>query len=117
MSEHTSIAWTDSTWGRWWGCTHVSEECIHCYAEAMSVRYGRAEWGNNKPRYILSEADALQPLKWDRLAANGRAGKDGKRWLVFVEDMGDLFDPSAPAKERLRVWDTISRTPHLTYQV
>jgi len=117
MSEHTSIAWTDSTWGRWWGCTEVSEDCINCYAKAMAAMYGRAEWGNNKPRTILSEANARLPYKWDRLAAAGRVGKDGKRWLVFVEDMGDLFDPYAPDKERQSVWDTISRTPHLTYQV
>jgi protein gp37 len=41
MAEHTAIEWTDSTWNPVTGCTKVSPECKHCYAERLTERSGR----------------------------------------------------------------------------
>ena len=38
MAEKTGIAWTDSTFNPWRGCTRVSPGCTHCYAATFSVR-------------------------------------------------------------------------------
>jgi protein gp37 len=31
MGERTAIAWTDSSWNPWYGCTKVSPGCAHCH--------------------------------------------------------------------------------------
>ena len=38
MAENTDISWADHTFNPWWGCTHVSPACDHCYAEARNAR-------------------------------------------------------------------------------
>jgi len=40
MAEKTEIAWTDSTFNPWWGCSRVGPGCDHCYAEALDRRTG-----------------------------------------------------------------------------
>ncbi|CAB1371342.1 protein of unknown function (plasmid) [Denitratisoma oestradiolicum] len=45
MAEKTRIAWTDSTFNPWIGCTKVGLGCDHCYAEAlMDKRWHRVSW-------------------------------------------------------------------------
>lgn len=34
MADITAIAWTDSTFNPWWGCTKVAPGCDNCYAAA-----------------------------------------------------------------------------------
>ena len=36
----SNIGWTDETWNPTTGCSRVSPGCEHCYAEALSLRYG-----------------------------------------------------------------------------
>ena len=38
----TGISWTDLTWNPVSGCSKVSPGCKHCYAEALSKRWGRS---------------------------------------------------------------------------
>ena len=48
MAETTGIAWTDSTFNPWIGCTKVGPGCDHCYAEALDKRHrwgGATHWG------------------------------------------------------------------------
>lgn len=52
MAENTRIEWADMTFNPWIGCTRISPGCDHCYAEAHASRFGTAEWGPGKPRYI-----------------------------------------------------------------
>jgi hypothetical protein len=40
MAEETEIAWTDSTFNPWWGCSKVGAGCDHCYAESLDKRTG-----------------------------------------------------------------------------
>jgi protein gp37 len=36
MAETTGIAWTDSSFNPWLGCSKISPGCDHCYAEVST---------------------------------------------------------------------------------
>jgi protein gp37 len=60
LAEVTGIAWTDSTFNPWIGCTKVGPGCDHCYAEALDKRHrwqGDTHWGAGKPRVRTSAAN------------------------------------------------------------
>ena len=50
MGADSKIAWCDSTFSPWWGCTKVATGCKNCYASAFSKRTGQDVWGDDKPR-------------------------------------------------------------------
>lgn len=88
MSENSSIAWTDNTLNFWHGCVKVSPGCEHCYAETLSLRYGRDIWGPAKTTNRMKTKGPWKDcLKWDIKAA-----KAGERKKVFVMSMGDFFE-------------------------
>jgi len=111
MADKTQISWTDSTFNPWWGCTKVSPGCDHCYAEAFDKRTGGNYWGTGKLR-MLSDANWKKPLTWQRKAA-----KEGKPRKVFCGSMCDWADKNADNSLRHRLWDIISRTPMLNWQL
>lgn len=112
MGKTTGIAWTDSTFNPWWGCTKVSEGCANCYAENVAARTG-TEWGPKAERRRFGDKHWAEPLRWNYAAANY-----GKRWLVFCASMADVFeDGEVPAAERPRLWQLIRDTPALTWQI
>lgn len=110
MGENTGIAWCDSTFNPWWGCTKVSPGCDNCYAEVLDNRWGDSHWGKGVPRRTFGDAHWNEPLKWNRLAE-----KSGKPWRVFCASMADVMDDEAPAGQRERLWELIDTTPHLTW--
>lgn len=112
MGTDTEIAWTDSTFNAWWGCTKVSPECDHCYAEAFDKRIGGSHWGSSAPRRVFGEKHWREPIKW-----NTQAEKLGKRRRVFCNSMADVFDSEAPEVEREKLWDLIRATPWLDWQL
>ncbi len=68
MAEITGIAWTDSTFNPWIGCTKVGPGCDHCYAEALDKRHrwgGATHWGAGVPRYRTSESLWHHPVAWN----------------------------------------------------
>src|ERR1700733_14375333 len=95
MGTYTSIAWATHTHNRWWGCTHHSPACDHCYAEAQAhhrlppgwlivgeglqiprrTRFADPArpqiWGPNAPRiFPPSSSPVLRaPHAWNRAAA------------------------------------------------
>jgi protein gp37 len=73
MADKTGIAWTDATWNPVTGCTKVSPGCAHCYAEALSKRFGRSFEVTLHPERLD------EPLHWR------------KPRRVFVCSMADLF--------------------------
>jgi protein gp37 len=113
--KNTAIAWADSTWNPWWGCTKVSPGCDHCYANAFAKRTGKNCWGPNAARQTMGKSYWAEPLKWDAAAARGKVGKDGKHWIVFAGDMCDVFDAKGLDGERKRMWELIRKTPHLIW--
>lgn len=110
MSESTAIAWTDSTFNPWQGCSRVSEGCRFCYAEVQTSRYGLSLWGA-APRRITSTEGWRKPIRWNREAA-----ADGRRHRVFCGSWCDVFeaDPTADAT-RPRLWQLVAETPALDW--
>lgn len=110
MGSSTEIAWTDSTFNPWWGCTRVDPACLHCYAEAFDHRYGGSHWGPNAPRRTFSEKHWAEPRKWDHEAA-----KAGTRRRVFCASMADWADVAAPVGSVGRLFDLIRQTQSLDW--
>lgn len=88
MSQNSAIGWTDATWNPVTGCSHVSPGCVNCYAEALSLRFGRSTkpWtAQNAPENVKLHPERLRdPLTW----------RTPKR--VFVNSMSDLFHELVP---------------------
>lgn len=114
MSLSTGIAWTDSTFNPWIGCTRVSEGCRGCYAEAfVTGRMGADLWGPSAPRRVTAVSTWKGPLAWNR-----EAGRTGRRRRVFSASLADVFDshPTAEAT-RPRFWGLVRETPNLDWIV
>ena len=113
MAETTGIAWTDSTFNPWIGCTKVGPGCDHCYAEALDKRHrwqGSTHWGFGKPRMRTSVGNWKKPLAW-----NAKAEASGKPWRVFCASLADVFDNEVPEAWRADLWRLIRATPALTW--
>ena len=115
MAVKTDIAWTDSTFNPWIGCTKVGPGCDGCYAAVLDSRYrlgGDAHWGARVPRHRTSAANWKKPIQW-----NKEAERTGKRHLVFCASMGDVFDNEVPQQWRDDLFALIRKTPSLTWQL
>lgn len=113
MAEVTGIAWTDSTFNPWIGCTKVGPGCDHCYAEALDKRHrwkGATHWGAGVERMRTSEANWSKPRAWNKARQ-----KDGKPHRVFCSSLADVFDNEVPDAWRADLWDLIESTPALTW--
>ncbi len=113
MGETTVIAWTDSTFNPWMGCTKVSEACTHCYAERDTKRYGLVEWGPGAERKRTSEHNWNNPRRWNR-----QAGAEGRRQKVFCASFADVFE-DLPELDPFRadLWKLIEECPNLDWQL
>lgn len=113
MGINTGIAWTDSTFNPWIGCTKIGPGCDNCYAEAADHRfYNSAHWGAGAPRKRTSEANWKKPLQWNRAAqASGRPHR------VFCASQADVFDNEIDPQWRADLWALIRATPFLTWQL
>lgn len=103
MGNTTGIPWCDKTFSTHWGCTEVSAECDHCYAREFDARFGGSHWGKDAPRRFFCDNHWNELLRWNRAAERGAVGKDGKRIIVFINSMSDLFelrDDLNPVRER-----------------
>lgn len=118
MGSKSTIEWTEATWNPVAGCTILSPGCTNCYAMRMAKRLeamgqekyagttrvsgGRAKWTGA----IRLDEEALNvPFTWKK----GRT--------IFVNSMSDLFHEQVPLAFIERVFDTMARTPHHTYQI
>lgn len=110
MAENSKIEWTDHTFNPWIGCQNVSPGCDHCYAEALTNRYGWTEWGPHGIRKRTSAANWRKPLQWAK-AARGT----GKRPRVFCASLADVFDNRAPGVAREELFGLIRATPELDW--
>lgn len=111
MAETTNIAWTDSTFNPWWGCTKIAPGCDNCYAHDLDKRTGGNHWGNGSPR-LMSEDNWKKPVKWNKAAK-----LSGIRHKVFCGSMCDWADNNASIEERERLWNLIKATPMLDWQL
>jgi len=139
VAERTEIAWCDSTFNPWIGCTRVSPGCDNCYAAAQDKFRGWTPEGWGGPRRRTSEANWRQPLRWNAetfvrcdacgwrgaLAAAGRTGAcpgcsavdryTPVRRRVFCASLADVFDNQVPDQWRANLFDLIRRCPNLDF--
>jgi protein gp37 len=118
MGERTGITWTHHTRNYWMGCTRIGPGCglDHpeagpgggCYAERDSKRYGKAEWGDDQPRYYCGDGASKDVRKWNR-----KAQEAGERRRVFVNSYSDVLDHRAPQEWRNRIVDDAEACPWL----
>lgn len=100
MGIGTEISWTHDTVNPWWGCVKVSPACTNCYAETLSHRWKRAEWGPSAPRWLRVDK-AIGELR----RSVHRARKEGEPRRVFIASMSDFFeDREDLVAPRLEVW-------------
>ncbi|HEY7416831.1 MAG TPA: phage Gp37/Gp68 family protein [Ktedonobacteraceae bacterium] len=97
------------TWNPVTGCSKVSPACAHCYAEALSLRYG---WSKHPwtPQFvaenIVLHPDRLKtPLTWC------------KKRTVFVNSMSDLFHEYIPMDYIAQVYAIMALASEHTFQV
>lgn len=104
MNE-TEISWTELTWNPMSGCTKVSPECAHCYAETLAEnKRGTRAFPNG---FDLT----MRPHK---LAEPARIKKPS---LIFCNSMSDPGLEELPDDYRGRIFDAIDMTPRHRYQV
>lgn len=104
MNE-TAISWTQLTWNPMSGCTKISEECKHCYAESL------AENKRGTAAFPQGFDITLRPHK---LSEPGRIKTPS---LIFCNSMSDPGLDVLPDDYRGRIFDAIDATPRHRYQV
>ena len=90
MGLQTKISWCDHTVNLWRGCTHVSDGCKFCYAEALGKRNPGVlgEWGPGGRRVLGTRT------YWEKvLGLNRKAQRKGRRRRVFAFSLADWLDP------------------------
>ena len=112
MAEKTGIAWTDSTFNPWWGCTKVAPGCDNCYAATLDHRTGGKHWEPRVEPRTMSTDNWRKPRKWNKTASESNV-----RHKVFCGSMCDWTDNHAPAGQRDRLWALIRETPSLDWQL
>lgn len=105
----TLIAWTNETWNPVTGCSRVSDGCRHCYAEALSLRFG---W--SKLPWTHANAATNVKERPERLG-KPRTWKDPKR--IFVNSMSDLFHERVSDAYIAQVFRVMTETDRHTYQI
>jgi protein gp37 len=109
MADRSAIEWTESTWNPVTGCSKVSPGCAHCYAETISLRFGRSRkpWlpENEMENVVLHPERLGQPLRWQRPR------------LIFVNSMSDLFHERVPLAFVRRVFDVMIEADQHVFQI
>jgi protein gp37 len=115
MAETTGIAWTDSTFNPWIGCTKVSPGCDNCYASVSTpARSMRIAWGPGKPRHRTSAQNWKTPEYWNS-THEAFAAHHGRRRRVFCASLADVYDNEVPNEWRADLFALIDRTPQLDW--
>lgn len=113
MGDTTGIAWTDSTFVPWVGCTKVSPACANCYAEqAKPTKQHEVRWGPGQPRHRTGPDNWRKPARWNR-----EAEAAGVRRKVFCLSLGDWLDPEVPVEWLVGLLRLIGKTPNLDWQL
>lgn len=107
MSQNSKIEWTEYTWNPVTGCTKISAGCSNCYAERMAKRLhamGNIRYANGFQ--VTLHNDLIErPLSWN------------KPRVIFVNSMSDLFHEKIPVSFIKKIFKTMNRCPHHTFQV
>ncbi len=88
MADKSSIEWTDATWNFVTGCKHISPDCDHCYADALSRRLqamGQLRYRNG---FQLTVHESVLDLP--------------RKWREALRKVVDLHDENPPPLARGR---------------
>lgn len=119
MAETTNIAWCDSTFNPWIGCTKVGPGCDHCYAAVSTpARAIGIKWGPHEKRHRTSKTTWNQVLKWNK-AQEARLAIDPNAppWRVFCASLADVFDNEVPWEWREDLWTWIELASSLSWLI
>ena len=106
MAVKSAIEWTNATWNPVTGCTKVSPGCAHCYAEAITLRFGRGGPFLPGKTTIQLHTDRLYlPLSWN----------SPRR--IFVNSMSDLFHEEVPSSFIQQVFTVMGEANWHTFQI
>ena len=125
MAQLTSIGWCDATWNPTHGCSIVSSEFIHCYAQTLSLRYRHTllEWlpENAEQNVLLKPHKLREPLgnakMWRGVGPAAAAAGFDDGMLVFVNSTSDLFHDRVPTDFVARVFATMMLAHRHTFQI
>lgn len=113
MAERTEIAWADSTFNPWIGCTKVSPACDHCYASVSTpARSMNIAWGPGQRRHRTKTWG--DPVKWDK-AHEAFYAQHGRRQRVFCASLADVFDNEVDPTWLADLFRLIEATPNLDW--
>lgn len=119
MAEITKIAWCQSSWNGWIGCSKIAEECQFCYAAEMDSRKrwdgGRTHWGPGVPRYRTKPANWAKPRQWNEEQKKRIEAGVIEPWRVFGGSLMDWADNEVDPTWRAAYWRLIAETPLLTW--
>jgi protein gp37 len=109
VSDGSAIEWTEATWNPVTGCSKVSPGCAHCYAEALSLRFGHSvqQWtpDNASENVVVHPGRLEQPRRWRRPR------------MIFVNSMSDLFHELVPVPFVQKVFEVMRTTERHTFQI
>ena len=141
--NRTKISYCDFSWNPVRGCARVSPGCQSCYAERIAARFsgssdedlwrgrgipyvshapfvGVARMTADGPRWTgevsLVESKLDEPLRARRSAEKFLA-QHGRKPIVFVEDMGDLYYEAVPVEWQDRVFAVMALADWFDYLV
>ena len=103
----SKIEWTEATWNPTIGCDKVSSGCKFCYAEVMAKRLKAMK----SPGYEGGFKFTIMHNRFETPLAIRKPTK------FFVNSMSDLFHEKMPFEDLDKIFDTIRKTPHHTYQI
>jgi protein gp37 len=126
MAERTEIAWCDSTFNPWIGCTKVGPGCDNCYAKAdFDDRKHRVVWGAGQARSRTAPANWKKPEQWNKKPFSACVDLHPKghssiamfpaRRRVFCASLADVFDNEVPPEWRVDLFALIQATPNLDW--
>lgn len=119
----TKISWTEATWNPVRGCTRVTRECTHCYAEMMTARFSGKNSKTGLPMYGAGFA-TMTPAgpRWTNKVALVKEKLDEplhwkKPRMIFVNSMSDLFHDGLDPQEIAAVYEVMEACPQHVFQV
>jgi protein gp37 len=91
----TGIAWTDYSWNPTTGCHKLSEECVNCYAETVSLNKGfsKLPWtATNAAENVVEHPERLNdPRRFNMGGQYSEQQHPRYPIKIFVDSMSDLF--------------------------
>lgn len=126
--QRTSIEWADysvnpiaaqnrTTGRKGWHCVHVAAGCRFCYAEAINRRFGSGDAYTAQASADVELYVNQQAIRRIRRFRPRGPFKSGGRPIVFLQDMGDLFDARVSDAMREEVIDAVLSRPDVVYVI